>query len=114
MDAFLLAYPMRRPPAACAAEEAARLLIEALARHGIVADVNHDHDRDRVLVSVCHGLVAAVTPDHICWRRACPSRRGAPLYTFHTTTDRAAAELAKDYALLNRIPTMEEQHGAPV
>ncbi|MFI0417259.1 hypothetical protein C1I98_25140 [Spongiactinospora gelatinilytica] len=100
MDAFMLAYPHRRPPGPTAPEdETAHRLKDALAAHGIHAFMARD--RGGMLVSLCFGLVAVVKADGIWWHSPRQLRPGIPLYVHRGTVPGAVEALVRDYALLN-------------
>ncbi|MDF5756577.1 hypothetical protein [Spongiactinospora sp. TRM90649] len=76
----------------------ARLARELLKR-GIDADLNGD--RCRMIVSLCHGLVATVNDTDIRWCSPQVRSGGRRLCRIRRTVDGAAAALAADYRLLN-------------
>ncbi|WP_147268272.1 hypothetical protein [Spongiactinospora rosea] len=112
MNAFMLVYrPTHpKPSAPPVLQETARRLQDALAAHGIHTDLTDD--QRRVLVSVCHGLVAMVQEDGIWWHSPRELRPGIPLYVHRGTVAGAAEALVDDHALLTPVQIAEEPHDA--
>ncbi|WP_158558253.1 hypothetical protein [Spongiactinospora gelatinilytica] len=101
MDPFMPPYQVvrTRPETTATAKQ----LVVALIGLGL-RGITLIEDRDKVLVSVCHGLVAAVKDDGIWWHSPRELRPGVPLYVHRGTVAGAAEALAGDHALLNPGP----------
>ncbi|PZG53109.1 hypothetical protein C1I98_06005 [Spongiactinospora gelatinilytica] len=111
MDPFMPAYQARTPSEKVITT--AKQLVAALTDLG-VRDVTLIVDYQRVLVPVCHGLVAVVQDDGIWWHSPRHLRPDVPFYVHRGTVAGAAEGLAADYALLNPGPPtlVEVRHAA--